>query len=423
VLVVGTTPDYVDIINKSYPGRAVFLTEGTLRERAREEAPEAPDEIVADLGNIEETLSLLSDHLKHHGISLSGITSYDDESLIITARIAACLKLPFPDEKSVRISRSKFHSKRIWAGAGVPCPRVQLCRDRESLETVMDRVGFPFVLKPLTGSGSELVFFCRKREEARSAFGIITRRLAVHPDIRLYSFFNNKWGPDIDPRRDVVAEEGTTGPEFSCDFILAEHRSRVIRYSGKILAPQLGTGTTYIYYVPEKDEIGITRRDLERQLTMAAESLGFKQGLFMADFICHRGKPSFFEISPRVAGDCIPWLVKASGDVDTLGLALDAAEGKPIRFPDPDLHRELAAVRIFSRKPGLLKEIDTGRLQNRNSVLDIMLYRSPGHRITLPPDEYFSRIIGHILYRPGDRFTIPEEGAELENLVRLEVTP
>ncbi len=50
-LVTGTTPDYVDIIRKRYPGRAVFLTDERLRQAAAEERPGPEEEITVDLRN------------------------------------------------------------------------------------------------------------------------------------------------------------------------------------------------------------------------------------------------------------------------------------------------------------------------------------------------------------------------------------
>jgi hypothetical protein len=49
------------------------------------------------------------------------------------------------------------------------------------------------------------------------------------------------------------------------------------------------------------------------------------------------------------------------------------------------------------------------------------MYRRPGHRITLPPYDYSSRVLGHITFRPLAGFDLADEGAELESLVDIEV--
>jgi len=420
VLVVGTTTDYVDLIRKKYPGRALFLTSIELRRKALEESPGPAEEVLADLTDAGIAAAALRDHLSRHSISLSGITCYDDESLVLTAALALQMRLPFAVEKAVHASRSKFHSKRAWIRAKVDCPRVQTARDEEGLEAVLDRLGFPLVLKPLTGSGSELVFWCRKRDDARRAFKLISQKLASHPDVRMYPDGTFP-GRSLDPRRDIVAEEGFTGPEYSCDFLLEGSRARLVRLAGKIMAPQLGTGTTHVYYVPDREETGISHRDLENQLALAAESLDFHSGIFMADFITHRGKARFLEISPRPAGDCLPWLIQASSGVDTLGLALDVAQGRRISIPDLDSHLPLAAVRLFARQAGTVRKLGAARMMADPRVIETAFYRRPGHRVTLPPGDYSSRILGHAIFHPSDRFRLGEEGAELEDMVELEI--
>jgi biotin carboxylase len=419
-LVTGTTPDYVDIIRKRYPGRAVFLTDERLRQAAAEERPGPEEEITVDLRHTRVAAKAVDSHLARYGIELSGIACYDDESLILASDLANIWNLPFHSPESIRTSRSKFHSKRAWLRSEVSCPRTLTVRDRDGLEGAMDKLGLPLVLKPLTGSGSELVFWCQKREDARKAFRIITRILADHPDDRMYQNLSSP-GQGLDPKQDVVVEEGFTGPEFSCDFILSGRRAQLVRLSGKVLAPEIGTGTALIYYVADIEETGIGQRELEIHLRNAARAMGFDRGIFMADFIVHRGRPYFLEVSARPAGDCLPWLVRSSSGIDTLGLALDLAEDRPTSLQPLESHYSLAAFRLFARREGLLRSLANGRLQADPRVLEVVLYRQPGHVVSLPPHDYFSRILGHIVFRPRDRNRLAEEGSGLEALAEVEI--
>ncbi len=422
ILVVGTTPDYVKIISERYPGRALFLTDPALRKNAVEESPPPGTEVTVRIIDPDEVWKALKDHLLEHGLELSGVTCYDDESLIVASVLAQRLSLPFHSPDAVRRSRSKFLSKRAWIGEGVPCPRVFTASEPEDLEGVMDRLGFPLVLKPLTGSGSELVFRCRGREEARRAFRTITQRLAVHPDERLYHKSPLR-GHSTHPRLDIVAEEGLNGPEFSCEFILSHERVRLVRVGGKIIAPELGTGTALLYYIPANGDTGISQQDLEKQLSAAAKALGFASGLFMADFIIHRGKAWFLELSPRPSGDCLPWLIRASSGVDTLGLAMDVAEGRVPSLPAIESCRFLSALRIFARHPGTIQSLEAERLAGDPRILEIAWYRKPGDRITLPPKDYFSRILGHVIFEPTNLSDLMAEAVSIEDLLNVEIAP
>jgi hypothetical protein len=65
-----------------------------------------------------------------------------------------------------------------------------------------------------------------------------------------------------------------------------------------------------------------------------------------------------------------------------------------------------------------LKKIDTRQLQHDNRVREIHLTRQPGHQIKMPPDDYDSWLLGHIIFDP-DVDTAPEAQCRelLEKLV------
>ncbi|UCG38362.1 MAG: ATP-grasp domain-containing protein [bacterium] len=420
VLVVGTTTDYVDMIRRRYPKRVLFITDEKFRLIALEPPPPADEEIVADLGDDRKVSSALREHLERHGTPITGVACYDDESLRLASVLAASLHLPFATEKAIWTSRSKFHSKRAWHQAEVACPRVQTARDEESLEGALDRLGLPVVLKPMTGSGSELVFWCRSRDEARKAFRLIHRKLVNHPDARMYPNRASS-GQSLDPRQDVVVEEGFSGPEFSCDFLLEEGGARLIRISGKVMAPGMETGTTLVYYIPANGDVGLGPGDLEVQLASAAQALGFGSGIFMADFILEGGRAYFLEVSPRPSGDCLPWLIRASSGLDTMGLALDVAQNRKVKIPGPEAYRFMAALRLFAARAGTFKGLDTSALEGDPRVQEVVVYRKPGHQIVLPPTDYFSRILGHVIFRPEKHSTLAEEAAAIQAMAGVDI--
>ena len=80
VLVVGTTPDYVDLIRKRCPERALFITDPALRQRAQERSPRDHEEILCGLEDNEEVLSQLLSHMEFRGQQVDGVACFDCES-------------------------------------------------------------------------------------------------------------------------------------------------------------------------------------------------------------------------------------------------------------------------------------------------------------------------------------------------------
>jgi len=158
VLVVGTTADYIDWIRHSCPGNALFLTDPLIRQSAQEPPPSLFEEILFNLSDHHRVRNALQRHLRKERISLVGITSYDCESMALAALLARDFALPYPTIEAVQNCRDKFRSKRLWHRHGVPCPRARRVHMQADAVAFLHHIDGPCVLKPVGGSGSELVF-------------------------------------------------------------------------------------------------------------------------------------------------------------------------------------------------------------------------------------------------------------------------
>ena len=125
VLVVGTTSDYIEIIARRYPGRALFITDSRERTGALEPAPPESDEVLVNLAGKAETLALVKDHLSKWSLEASGVTCFDCESMALASYLADAFSLPYHTQEAITACRSKVASKLMWQADGVACPRVE----------------------------------------------------------------------------------------------------------------------------------------------------------------------------------------------------------------------------------------------------------------------------------------------------------
>jgi len=417
VLVIGTTPDYVDLIASRWPGRAVFLTHPEVRAGASETPPPPGTEILCDLTAVGEAIELVADAGHIGGWRPSGVTAYDCESLYLAAQLAEELGFPFASPSAVAACRNKLASKRLWEAAGVPCPRAARVRTVDEALGFREEIAGPMVLKPLCGSGAELTFLCRTRQEVATAFGTLAAGLARHADERLLGSLPGD--SEGNPREVFAAEEFVAGTEFSADFIVAEGRVSLLRTARKIPHPGATFGTTMAYVVPSGLSDPVMRGQLPSSLSAAACALGVRRGLCMADFILRDGLPVLLELTPRPGGDCLPDLLLHSGGLDTIGAALDLAEGLPVRAPSAQEWCPLVGLRLLAARSGALARIDVTGADDDERVVLCRATKAPGHRIILPPDDYDSRILGHILFRPAGEEDLVETCLELSARVRV----
>ena len=421
VLVVGTTADYIDIINRRFPQRAVFITDFNERAKATEPTPHPEDELLCDLSSLPEQISaFLQKHLTRWRMELSGVTCFDCESMPTAAFIAHSFRLSYPPTEAVAKCRDKYVCKQVWRQAGLPCPDVELVHNASDAISFLQKINGPAVLKPLTGSGSELILLCSDEEECVAGFNMLQSRLARHSDLRMYASYVCD-GKKVDPRMVFVAEEFVQGDEYSCDFIVEGDRVEIIRITRKILDPKQAFGTTLAYLLPSPLPEGLEENIFRNQLRTAAKSLGLNRAICMLDFIVQDNRVFMIELAPRPGGDCLPPLLLSSCGMDILRCTLDFAEGRPFVHDMPLQWRPLVGVRLFATCSGQIEQIDSSALLKDHRVVECHLKRSPGHRVVLPPEDYESRLLGHIIFEPTGLKSIENECVEIASKLKIEM--
>jgi len=418
VIVVGTTSDYISLLSRRYPDRILFITDTAEREKWPDIGLEEGAELLCDLTAFENILKALTDHNQRHDFVISGIVSFDCESMALAAYLAEAMSLPYSNPEAISNSRSKFISKQLWQAAGVTCPAVSLVNNISDVIGFFEQVKHAVVLKPLTGSGSELVFSCESKQDCLWAHRQLASHLAHHPNVRMYASGN---GPSekIDPRKVYIVEEMIQGREYSCDFVMDEDRFEIIRIAQKIHAPDRPLGIIMAYVLPGILPGEMDYEAFRRQLHQAALALGLKRTLGMVDFIVRRNEAYLLEMTPRPGGDCIPELMYRSSGFDILGAALDFAEGKPISLPDPTRWKRLVGLRLFADREGVIKSIDDEAILKDGRVLLSQLKVGPGHEVILPPDNYDSQLLGTVIFKPTRTFNIKTECLEIAGLLKL----
>nr|NJM01818.1 ATP-grasp domain-containing protein [Desulfobacula sp.] len=226
ILVTGTTSDYIQWIRSSCPGRALFITHPDIRQRAVEDPPGKDEEILIALSDKGRALDALLTHLKKWGQSLEGVFSFDCESMALASFIARELNLDYPSLEAVRNARDKYISKQLWRDHHIGCPRISPVNSVSDAIEFFNRTETGCVLKPFTGSGSELVFLCQTESGCGSAFETIKTGLDLRNENPLFKQTSSH--PHL-----MLAEEYMEGPEYSCDFTVENGTVRVIRLAKK----------------------------------------------------------------------------------------------------------------------------------------------------------------------------------------------
>lgn len=148
---------------------------------------------------------------KKYGISAI-VTAATDKPLVMMARVAKALKLPFYSEETARWSTDKFQMKQRFIEGGVPCAKGRLI---SSIEEASD-LNYPIIVKPRDNSGSRGVKICNTPIELKESID----------EALQYSHLGS-----------VLVEEVIEGPEYSIESLHYDGKSEVIQFTKKKTTP------------------------------------------------------------------------------------------------------------------------------------------------------------------------------------------
>ena len=414
VLVVGTTADYIQWLRTRRPGEVLFLTDPAVRQGANEPAPSTQEELLCDLADAHRVFEALAGHLEKWQLGLNGIACYDCESMALAARLAQAFTLPYPSVQAVDNCRDKYRSRILWREHGLDVPEVRRIASSTAAIDFFRETDGPCVLKPLSGSGSELIFRCDNQVECDRYYRRIVLGLEHRRDHRLYQ-------PLAGGAPAIIAETYIDGEEYSCDFVLQDDRVTPIRLASKVRFPQDPFGTAKAYILPGKWPQAIDPGQFERTLYRSARALGLERAVCMLDFIVKDKRMVLLELAPRPGGDCLPSLVRRCYGLDTLQLMLDFARQQPLDVHPPPVHPPMVGLRLHAEKEGVLVGIDTRELRQDPRVQEIQLIRKPGHRIKRPPEDYDAWLLGHAIFVPDPCTDIAAQCRTLGDKLTIEV--
>ncbi len=425
LIVTGTTPDYVlKIHKKQYSWPVVFLMDSCFEENPDLALLKGCRLLFSNLNDFDKSYFDLRDYLSREGLFGPRFACFDCESLHVTSRLADYYKSPFPSSRAISMTRNKHLAGSVWKANGLIRPGIGLASSLADTMRLFEKFKGDVVLKPLSGSGSELLFHCREKSEIAESVEILMEQLKNRKDNPLYSTLTD---PDthmpVNPCEKWVVEEYVEGPEFSCDFILCDNRITVVRETGKLKERASTFGTVMCYTHPCGYPENFSGKSLKNCLLDASRLLGYDWGYFMADYIISDQGPVVIELTPRPGGDSIPDLVFASSGVDTLGIYLDFMMGGRdyLRHPVSPA-KPCASINFFAEKEGTVEEIDWSAMSCRPEFIAFFARKKSGDRVALPPGDYDNRLTGYCIIHHEPDWDPEETAVSFQRLLKLSIT-
>lgn len=292
---------------------------------------------------------------KKHQVSAI-VTAATDKPLVMMARIAKELKLPFYSVETAQWSTDKFQMKQHFIKGGVPCANGKLIKSVDEAEDLI----FPVIVKPRDNSGSRGVKLCKTKEELQSCMD----------EALQFSHLDS-----------VLVEEFIEGQEYSIESLHYDGKSEVIQFTEKKT-----TEFPYNVELGHKQPANLSEKQKDEVceiIKKIASALHFENCPSHTELKINDRGIFVIETSPRLGGDYITsTLVPLSTGINMEDQLLNIALGKPV-----DIHtgriNKASAVCFFCLPEGKIKTIDRKieDIKNWQNVVDFDFKLKVGDKV------------------------------------------
>lgn len=334
------------------------------------DADSPPSAIADDMSDPARVIDRIAAWGKDRNATFDAVVGIDEELHFSLSRgIASRFGLPFHTERTCLLASNKYLCKQAFLEHGVPTSAFALISEPD-LETAA-RVGYPNVLKVMSGTQSQFLFRNDTPEDLVSNLGRMTKAARdTRRDPRFDPQVLSPSGQTLDPRSQFLLESFVPGTEYSCDFLVRSGAVDLVRVTRKIPGPVLGIFGGYLLLDPSRlDREGFDRTKLLSLCRGIARAFEISDGLCMVDFKGDAGRLTVLESSVRPGFSAFNHLMYQVYGYTSLAVMTMAAMKEPFTLLPPSA---AGAVVYLVAPPGAERApIDTSRLQRREKELGI----------------------------------------------------
>ena len=317
------------------------------------------------------------------------VTAATDKPLVMMARVAKELSLPFYSVETAQWSTDKFQMKERFEQGGVPHARGRLISKVEGAKDLV----FPVIVKPRDNSGSRGVKLCRDKNELQNSID--------------EALENSK----LDT---VLVEEFIEGPEYSIESLHHDGKSEVIQFTEK--------KTTEFPYNVELGHIqpanisDENKQKIREIVEKIGKALNFEYCPSHTELKINERGIFVIETSPRLGGDYITsTLAPLSTGVNLEDELLKISLGEEINPSAKAV--QYSGVRFFSFQEGsIVKHAPNADfVKGWPHVVDFSFSLKEGdkvNRITSSLNRY-----GQLILQAGNRESIEEAFDKYEKVI------
>jgi biotin carboxylase len=262
--------------------------------------------------------------------------------------------------------------------------RYEHCDRAAHLVAVADRVGYPCVAKPRTGSGGQDIHLLRGSADA----AVLAAGLPGEPAL--------------------IVEEFLDGPEYSVEAVSQGGEHTILAVSRKHTTGAPDFAETGYDLPADLDEP--VRSRIHELVTATLGAAGHRSGPSQTEVVLTPHGPRLIESHAHPGAECVSDLLLTATGTDIVARTVATVLGLPVPEPAPGAGRRFAGVRFLRLPPGQLRAVPgSGEVRALAGVTGLKITVPLGSHVP----EATSRVAGH-----GYLTAVADSSQELEALLR-----
>jgi biotin carboxylase len=292
-----------------------------------------------DFKDIPASVQTIVEFARQHPID--AILSVDDSASELAAYACEALAIPQNSPQAAEAARDKLLMRRLMSAGGAPCPVFRPFALSDDPHWITTQVGYPCVLKPLRLSGSRGVIRADNPQEFVAAFRRLKRLLLMEG-----------YG---EQETQFLVEDFIPGFEVALEGILTHGQLKVLTLFDK---PDPLDGPFFeetIYVTPSRLSAQV-QRDIAHCVSVAASSLGLREGPVHAELRVNEQGPWMLELAGRSIGGLCSTILEFGSGWCLEELILRHALGEEITTVERE-ERAAGVMMIPIPRGGMLKAV------------------------------------------------------------------
>ena len=301
--------------------------------------------IEVDLSPTDTVAERSYEAIKATGLHFDGVATFEDNAGPLAALLANALHLPGHPLLSVGFSKNKIFTREICVEAGIPSPRFFRIKSATDLETAAAHVGFPAVLKPISGCSSVATYLVTGMDMLQKRYHQTLSEAEGH--LKTSGIHSDDESELIWARGfDMTLEEFLNGEEFDVDVLLSEGEPVYASVTRDVMDMRLanqsplqsgGVSTTPPPHLKEAGSQMPPAFPSDKQEEMIAfakqvlRALEFTNGAFHVEMKYTSLGPRLIEVNARIGGGPIYYFHQHVWQVDLVAQYFLTCLGVPIR--------------------------------------------------------------------------------------------